>query len=265
MRTTSFKSLLDDTLRSVGLVPSAASPEDIEALAGLLGDAIRAGWQWGPHWPEWCVVEQLPAVSEWSESVAYAQGLTVWYAPESRFYVALIAASAGQTPPDNPAVWALTAAPATRDMATVFGVYATDPRENARALKVDFTMTSDGLLVPALAAGGTVWVHYRQSPPKYTGAVWDDETAYAAGSLVYHAGECYLALASSTGKTPASYPAYWSLRPVPSTLAEYAVDAAASKWLRSRGQYIEAARLSSDAELSLIRAYDRARGYGRRV
>lgn len=267
MRLASFKSVLDAAARNVGLAPSSLSPEDAEQLATLISDAVKTAWEWGKDWPEWCPVEQVPFIETWATSTAYSAGATVWHAADGRFYLALTSAAAGLTPPDNPAVWEATDAPAARDFATVFGVYAADPRTDRYALRLDWTMTPDGALIPACASVGlsSVWIHYRPAAPGFSAAAWDDEAAYAALAIVYDGAECYMATASSTGKAPASNPTLWSLRPLPSVLAEYAADSAAAKWLRSRAQYDAAARLAADAEFALIRAYDRARGYGRRI
>lgn len=267
MRMITFKSLLDDTLRTSGLVPSVASAEDVETMAGMLGDALKSAWEWGKDWPEWCLIEELPAITEWAVTVAYPAGSVVWYGPESRFYRAMTDAAAGLIPPEHPTVWELTAAPATRDMATVFGVYAVDPRENKRALKLDWVITSEGLLIPRLSANATVWVHYRQSVPRFTGIPWSAVTTYAKGDLVYReaTGECYLALTASTNVTPEGHPAVWSLRPVPASVADYVRDTAAARWVRVRGQFEYAGRLAADASMALVLAYDKARGYGRRI
>lgn len=252
-----YKALRDAIVRRRGLVPGSMSTADLETVAGYAAARLKEGWTWGA-WPGWCPVERVPVVPEWTAGTQYAGGALVWYAPDGLYYAT---ASATTAEPGN-APWVQAPAPITRDMDMVFDVYLSDPRDNARARRTPWLMGVSGVTMPKVAAGSSVWVHYRLSPPQLTATAWNKDTAYAPGDLVYDeaTGDCWVCLVGGTDKPPSTNLTLWSRQVVPKVLEDAIVSGAAGDWLESSGQSDQAGRLQGRSRSELVEAYGKALG-----
>lgn len=254
-----FRTLLTNIALIAGLAPEQLADVDRRRYGALANEALRLGWEWGA-WPGWSPVETITVIPEWSVSAAYADAATIWYPPDGQFYLSNAPVAAGEAPPPDNAKWGVTTAPETKDLGKVFGVYKDDPRYKPRAIRLAFTATPDGLVVPEVANGGTVWIHYRYSTPRLTGEAWDVARAYVAGDLVYDdaSGDCYLCLAANTGAPPLANPDKWRVQSIPDILGDYVRDATQANLLRSQGQYEQAGRTEGGARAALAAEYSKA-------
>ena len=254
--TATYRSILEGAARRRGIEPGGMSVSDKAKVAEFAGDRLRVAWQWGA-WPDWSPVETVATVGEW-DGAAYPAGATVWYAPTGLYYRAPTGVAVGVEPPASP--WVVTGAPRRQDMATVFNVYATDPRDNPRARKVPFVKSSAGLVLSDKVAVNPVWVHFRLSAPQVTSAVWVVEAEYQAGDLVYEpaTGDCWVAIEVNTGEMPGPDSTKWARQLIPQILANYLKAGVAADWLRGGGKDGEADRQDGRAQGLLVDEYAKA-------
>lgn len=265
MNRTNYAELEDAVFRELQLTPSQASDTDRASVAGFVTREMARCWKWGKDWAEWCPVIEITGVAQWSDLATYALNAVVWYSPDGLYYKALGAVAAGVIPPDNPLSWNPVDAPIYPDTDIVFGLFKEDPRQLRCTPRLDFVLTPSGAYAPKMADGQPVWLHYRPSPPVFSAVAWDGGAVYAPGARVRYGDECYAALqATVPGDTPGASDK-WALQPVPADFTEYLVSAVAGRFLRQQGQYERAGGYLSDAEMQLIRAYDRIGAYARTV
>lgn len=112
-------------------------------------------------------------------------------------------------------------------------------------------------------APNMVWVEFRLRPPVFTASIWSSTTAYAAGALVYApatSGECYVALAATTGAEPSANPALWKRQVMPAVTASYVKRAAFADALKDQKQTDRAAEELQEAQQEIMDAWDRLQG-----
>ena len=121
---------------------------------------------------------------------------------------------------------------------TVRGIYASDPRENAQAIRQVWGTWGVKIRLMGRPQCLTPWVVYRQALPVWRGADLGESEAVAVGQVRYFSGDFWRCVeVTEAGQTPATHPAKWQVQAVPSRCAVYAVRAVAAALLRRAAQY----------------------------
>lgn len=150
-------------------------------------------------------------------------------------------------------------------IAEVFGVYTANPYTASTYSAVSYTLTADGVMLIGPDSPATAFIHYRKQVPLYSGAAYDNATAYAVGTQVYYAttGDFYVAIASTTGNLPTDA-TKWTRLTVPYDIFEYACAASAGDILLANGQNERGFALRGEAKewlFDAIEKYSRQQNY----
>lgn len=147
-------------------------------------------------------------------------------------------------------------------IAEVFGVYTDNPYTATNWSAVSYTLTADGVMLIGPNAPTTAYVHYRIRVPLYSGAAYDNSTAYTAGTQIYYAttGDFYVAIASTTGNLPTDA-TKWTRLTVPYDIFEYVCAASAGDLLYGNGQDERAIARRETAKQELL--FDAIEKYSR--
>lgn len=240
MRTVTFKSVLSGVATRMGLEPAAnLQANQAAALTEYIVDRLQKYWELAA-WPEWTTSEQRQFRGNWDSAVTYAMGAEVYYAAQNAYYRSLQDANTAHAPTDT-AWWT----PATdlrtyiafaqswepNEIGAVWGVWLDDPRTVDRPRPAAWWIGPEGIWVQGNYT--KVYVEFGFPPPSFSSEAWDPALAYVAGDLVYYGttGECYEALAASTGVTPTTSSS-WSKQDFPKILARAVKLAAIADSLR---------------------------------
>ena len=115
------------------------------------------------------------------------------------------------------------------------GVSRRNPRTSSVCDWLNVARGSEGVYLPAGYTDAAVFVMWRRPPPRFTRAAWAGGTAYGAGDLVYHGGECWEAVIASTGQTPSTASDYWRLQEIPAEFESYVRKGVTADVLREMG------------------------------
>jgi hypothetical protein len=267
MRTVTFKSVLDGVATRMGLEPDAnLQINQAAALTEYITDRLGQAWEMA-SWPEWTTSQLRRYRANWDNATTYPLGAEVYYASQNAYYRSLQAANTNHLPTDT-AWWA-----AASDLSTyiafdqaweatsiggVWGVWADDPKTNARPRRLSWWIGPEGIWVQTSAS--SVYVEFSLRPPRFTTAAWDAASAYVTGDLVYYAGsgECYAASAGSTGVIPGSNGS-WQKQDFPYVLARAVKLVAIADALREDENLDKAIAWDAQGGQALMEALDRAR------
>ena len=239
----SFESLIEEVAGVAVVDPDNLTTADrgfiVRSLAGELRRAFEAAW-----WPELMVCEQRFLRAPWQAAV-YAAGTEVVHA--GKYWVAETLGAGIGDEPGASAKWTEFTPTAEllyegeswqSPIGTVRGIYASDPRENAQALRQVWGTWGAKIRLMGRPQCLTPWVVYRQELPVWSGATLGDAEVVAAGQVRYFSGDFWrCSVATEAGQTPATHPAKWQVQAVPSRCAVYAVRAVAAALLRRAAQY----------------------------
>lgn len=108
-----------------------------------------------------------------------------------------------------------------------------------------------------------VFIFYRQLLPDFTGNTFDPTATYAVGDQVYYVdtdgdGDYYSCLVATTsGQTPDTTPASWSVLPLYATFYQFCIYQAFGDWLMADGQMDKAQGGYSIAQDKMDNEFDR--------
>jgi hypothetical protein len=165
----------------------------------------------------------------------------------------------------------------TDDIAEVLSVYDQDPRVTTRARLLKYFLYTDttGRYINMMEAADPIFVEWRITKPALFGDPYSATQAYSVGAQVYFdtssnsgsylpgpgkapAGNFYNCTTLTTaGQSPVTTPSSWEMVEVPYFAGEYLVRGALSDYLRSEGQFDQAAIAEADAEAARQREVDR--------
>lgn len=169
--------------------------------------------------------------------------------------------------------------PATCD--TVIGVYSADPRKTTRVRPVDFSLeevepdaigfsTEDDFREYTYIRTKTIgpfWIQYKELPPRLYGDPYSAtytytplQQAYSGAlipSVITSAGfDFFIADEPTPGTAPAVSNSQWQKVPIPWRFKDYLVRGILADYLRSEGQFQQAALADAQAEIALQLALD---------
>lgn len=278
MKTSPFKSILDWLARRLLGSEENLTPEFAAAYVDAINTAVRDCWE-RDFWPAWTVLEERFFRLPWAAGT-YAAGSEVYYTPGTTYYRALVSTNA--VPGTDATKWEIPgvngALPLDRYISLtqtgktvidkVMSIATRDPELYPGAAgRVGFGISRDGIQVRASAPFGcsyanSVWLTFRLSAPKFTSALYDAGTTYAAGALVYYplSGECWSAVQATTGVTPGTDLTHWTQVELPYALAEAVKKFAYSELLEDDGQQDKASGIREDAEDLLALEWSKEEG-----
>lgn len=163
------------------------------------------------------------------------------------------------------------------DCDSVLAVYDQDPRLTTRARGLKYFLYNDGTseAINMIDTTTPVYVEYRVKSPAIFGDPYGASVAYSAGAQMYFdtssasgsftptagkvpAGNMYnCSVTTTAGQTPVTTPSSWSLVEIPYIFSDYLVRACASDFLRSEGQFEQAALSEREADAAMEREVDR--------
>jgi hypothetical protein len=223
MKAASFKSVRDGILRKMGLdssLPPLAS--QAAALADYVQGALDMAW---PHypWPDVTLVEERTPTGSPAHEIDFDQ------------------------PNETP----------IGDFLQIFDNDPEDYAQSSNSLRFSATTTGVTLDSDDHTPGTPVFVRFRIPLPLFSSREYSASTAYLPGDVVYHdpTGDCYLALASTTGNDPTD-PAFWRRQLIPTYLAEFCKAHAYASTLLEDGQFDKANYMLARAEGILAEKQD---------
>jgi len=194
MRTVTFKSVIDGALARIGLDPTIAPASNtLAAFTEYANSAVRAAWEIYP-WPDFVRFEQRQFYPNWVSATTYATGDVVMGSDGS--YYQAVAASTGQDPvadaahtywigvsnsPNSSGISVLYAISLDQvlggttmtPIGEVLQVFSADPRVNRYAPRINWWLTSEGIIVgqnstAISAVPNKVWVEFTIRPTIYS-------------------------------------------------------------------------------------------------
>ncbi len=204
MRTVTYKSLLDGTLRLAGIDPTAPSTSDKLKVMEALAQALRQAHEhW--RWPELTIVDQRWFRPVWVAD-DYDEDFEVYHQDTDAYYRATAGATETDIPGESDAWELLTdfnrhvewAQEGEVAIEAVLGAWDQDPRAYADALPLAFELGEEGIRFrPSADTPNSVWIEYRLRCPDFTYlSEWSASPGnYTSGDQVYHpaTGEIYQA------------------------------------------------------------------------
>ena len=197
----------------------------------------------------------------WSGSTTYALGAEIYYS--GSYYTSLQAANLNKNPATETTWWELTteldryiawAQTGKTEIGTPKAISKRNPRVSRYPDYLPFTLSENGIQVTDLAPE-EVYLEFRKRPPRFTRVAWSAAVTYAIGERVYYdtTGECYIAIAASTNKTPSTETGYWTKIDLPMFLQDYIPLRAKVDTLQDDGQEDKKNQLKQDAAEELDR------------
>lgn len=219
--------------------------------AGVTGQApaTLSGSTYTTNTAYWAESSTSYSANGWATGTGYAVGNQVYYAVTDAFYQCHTAhTSSGVLTPNATGAserWGVLTAldryvayeqTGKTSLAEVFTIWDADPRTDARASEVGFTLNENGAGV--LSGPNVVWVEFRRRCPTLTGDDWVSTAIYTANlDQVYFSGNFYNCITTTTaGQSPATTPAKWALVEIPWVLRPWLTQAGFASWLRGDGQ-----------------------------
>jgi hypothetical protein len=239
---------------------SAQMDADLAAKIGTrLDERLRQAWQ-REMWPFACVYSWRQFAADWAVGTTYAAGAAV-LASDNVYYISQAGTNLANDPVADDGTWWLSVtrhAGANPDYEWMnliernqawaeewhecSRVWASNPLSDPMARELRPLPSPTGMVVHPSAGGCMRWevparvvALVRPWPPRVGCRPWEAQ-AYAAGALVYHGGESYVAAsAAASGDVPGTA-ALWAVQRVPRDLKPFVVHAAYADMLRSQGQ-----------------------------
>lgn len=250
MRTVTAKSVIERGLQKCGHDPASVPTATLLAAGAYLDEIVRAGWEW-TDWPELCVTEERPVRQIYDDNFEYHPGDEMYYPNTGKYYRAN-ADTEGDPPPFGEAwdeaadiePYMLLATRGATEIGRVLDIRTRDFRNDPSAPLVHWRDEGDRIWLISTESPGLLWFRYRLPAPRFTRVEYGNATAYAAGDVVYYptTGECYVALAATTGNVPTN-PTYWRKQDLPLVLSAYASTALAAALQEDDGQFEKGAAL----------------------
>jgi hypothetical protein len=141
------------------------------------------------------------------------------------------------------------------EMETVFGVFATDPRNSTYPISVTYSISSRGIELMDTSLTN-VWVHYRPPFPGIASEPWVAGT-YNLNDLAYYNGDSWYSLVNNNTATPGTDSTKWSQFRLSSDLSAGVLAWAYALALEEDGQDMKAQNQYTKANLLFVRAYDK--------
>lgn len=260
-RAVSYGRVRDDLVHRCGLDPSVLQSGTKRRLASYLQHVTGRAWQDFP-WPELCRVERRYFRALWNSGTTYALDAEVRGA-DGLYYRSLQNANTNHAVTQT-AWWTAVDADFVRSvdyaqageaaLGDVLGVFAADPRTTADVARYGFYLGGDGVVVEPFEAA-SVWLKWQERAPLFSGEDYSSGASYTAGSVVFHGGDCWLAMTTLNNVTPGTN-ASWVRQAVPEFMWRYAVDAGYAMYLRSENRFEDggAAQAAANAEMGRMLA-----------
>lgn len=263
IRRVPFRTILEGVLAPVGQTLDTALTAQLTIAVNAINMRVEEGWNYGA-WPEWTLCQERPFADKWYDDLSYAAGDLVYYAPNHKYYTALLAGT-NQNPVTATTYWEETVdvdqivgwEQYYQDkIGRVLGVTNADPNTTLDYYDWEWELGADGLLIPE-ATGDTVWVKFLKRPPRFSASIWTaaPATAYQRYDVVFYPGtesgnfpskgECY-ELDLDTDSNP-----IYTLVEFPAVLEAFVTRAAAADLARFYGQEKKADVLEDRAYKSL--------------
>jgi hypothetical protein len=224
MKTVPYKKIRDGVISRMGIDPAQPIlPSQASALAEYLTTAAATAWLFF-EWPDTTFIESRTVIDENTDP-----------------HIPLI--QIGQTP-----------------IGHVLAVYDQKPSDYSLARELEFTVTTDRLdILDEDYVPGPVHVKFYLPQPRFTSDDYNPSTTYAPGDIVYHpaTGDCYEAIAESTGNLPTNEE-FWLRHRIPAFLADYLKFYALAETLAEDGQYDKSSYQFARAEGILQQRMDDA-------
>ncbi len=234
MRTVTYKSLLDGTLRLAGIDPTAPAASDKLKVMEYLAQALKQAHEhW--RWPDLVILEERFFRPIWTAD-DYDQDFEVYDVATQAYY----RAPAGAVDTDIPGVsdaWELLtdfnrfvdwSQEGEVAIEAVLGAWDKDPRAHADALSIDYELAEEGVrFAPSSDMPNSVWIEFRMRCPDFTYGVEWTAISFASGAQVFHVAtaDIYQATDDVTGSAVPGASTDWLRLDVP-----YIFASACKRW-----------------------------------
>lgn len=263
-----FRDIMEAVLAQCGQRFDATLTDQQSILITYINLRFAEAWNFGP-WRDVSLIEERAFADNWNASVSYVIGDIVYLATTAKYYAAL-ADNANKSPDANPTEWQADCEHehaisheqyGAEKIGHVWKITSQNPRKFKTYRSYEFDQSGTETHVPECNLQ-TVWVHFSNPAPRFTGKKFDTELAatYTRGTIVFYpgeetgtfpnTGECYRADLDVDGN------AIWVLIPFPEFLQRFVVSAAAADMQRYYGKSEEATDLRNEAYAAL---YEEAR------
>ena len=196
MRTISFASVLNGVVARMGLDPTITpAPNTLAAFSEYVNSAVRSCWEIYP-WPELTLIEQRSYYPAWDSTASYSVGNFVLGSDGTYYYAK--AASSGSDPTTdssdtywqsasdytlasgNSVLYAISLDQASKTaIGEVLDVFTNDPRVSRYSPRVNWWLTSDGIVITnSNYLPSQVWIRFTTRPTIYS------STSYTDGSTI---------------------------------------------------------------------------------
>ncbi|MFA6959949.1 MAG: hypothetical protein WC205_04260 [Opitutaceae bacterium] len=250
MRTVTYKSVLRGVLKREAGGNLVSDDGAALLVIEYIADRYLSAWEYYV-WPECFETEYRLFRAEYDADLTYAEGVELYFedsAGVGAYYTALEAIGVGESPESDPDSWevlttlrrfvAFDQAGETEFEACV-GAWDRDPEADKGALRMAYSITSDGVLIsPACTLNG-VWLKIRKVCPDFSAVIYDATDTYAVGDVVYFEdfAECYRVLEATTAaQTPGTHPAKFAVLEFAKIFARAVKAGALADWQRSDGE-----------------------------
>jgi hypothetical protein len=166
--------------------------------------------------------------------------------------------------PATPATGTVTATPYLEPIGEVLRVTSADGRVTRNFKEYSFTLTNDGVTLPASTP--VVWVEYRVRRPVLTGGDYSSTSAYAVDDQVlFTSGSVrnfYTCVsATSAGESPSTHADKWVKAEIPYIFQNYLVYGAVCDQLRADGEWDRARLAEAMAEAAIAQEANKLYNY----
>lgn len=254
MRRVTLKLVLDGCATRLGLSAAALQADQAAALAKYLEDRVRDAWE-RFNWPFTRATEERVFAPRYEDGGLIETGNVVY--KDGAYWSAVVGVDENfnaviewLADPDFDRCISLEQ-PGLTPMAEVLEVWDADPTIVKCPGRVPFRIGPNGIEV-ADDAPDVVWVEFSRYCPRFSTVAWLPDSEYAAGDVVFHGTDCWLAQATSTGSAPAEDNSNWALQVLPHQLSRYAELAAVADCLNESNQHDKAKRMEDLAEERLL-------------
>jgi hypothetical protein len=212
-RTVSFQIVMNGIIARMGLDPTVSPTASLlAAYTEYINSGVRTCWE-TYAWPDLMNVENRAFYPAWAAGTTYAANAVV-LGSDNNYYYSKIASNVAHDPVADltDAYWALTSAYPSTTSSIVFAipinqtingvtqtpigrvvdVYASDPRTNRYAQRLNWWLGSEGIVIGQ--TGGTVpasvWVQFLSQPTVYTVGSYtnSDSIPYVIAEAVKYLG-----------------------------------------------------------------------------
>ena len=228
------EAMFEQVLNGRGLDPATANLSVAEKarIAQVVSRAVSKAWRL-TMWPQLLVVKRVTFRPMWDAGDEYEEGDEVYWF--DGYWRCQADNTVAIEPGADASFWVRCesdmlysvnyAEHGVDEMDLAAGCFVSNPERVREPRVLPMMRTGTGAAVVAREpVPPLVWIKYRPFPPKYSWEAWAVGTAYTAGDVILHDGDCWCAQQSSGGTMPGTDEDVWAPMPVPEMFVDFVED-----------------------------------------